>query len=142
MHPGAAEVDPELQELSRDECLELLEAHHVGRIAVLTDAAPVIVPVNYRLVHARGLTWIALRTRMGGVVERSSLDVGFEIDNADDPTRTGWSVLVRGTLHHLDTDAADFDESFDSEPWLGDRHAWMIIQPYSIEGRRLIRPAD
>jgi nitroimidazol reductase NimA-like FMN-containing flavoprotein (pyridoxamine 5'-phosphate oxidase superfamily) len=133
-------VDPELHELSREECLELLDAHHVGRVALLTGAAPVIVPVNYRLTGARGLTWIALRTRFGGVIERSSLEVAFEIDHVDDATRTGWSVLVRGTLHHLDPEGANFDAGFDSEPWLTDRDAWMIIQPYSIEGRKLTQP--
>ena len=133
-------MDPELHELSREECLELLDAHHVGRVALLTGAAPVIVPVNYRLTGARGLTWIALRTRFGGVIERSS-EVAFEIDHVDDATRTGWSVLVRGTLHHLDPEGANFDAGFDSEPWLTDRDAWMIIQPYSIEGRKLTQPA-
>ena len=134
-------MDPELHELSREECLELLDAHHLGRIALLTGTAPVIVPVNYRLTGTRGLTQIALRTRFGGVIERSSPEVAFEIDHVDDDTRTGWSVLVRGTLHHLDPDETNFDARFDSEPWLTDRDAWMIIQPYSIEGRRLTQPA-
>jgi hypothetical protein len=40
-------------------------------------------------------------------------------------------------LQHVDPDAADFRERFDSEPWVVDRDAWMIIQPTRIEGRRL-----
>lgn len=133
-----AAADTEARELSLEECLELLDAHQVGRIAVLTDAAPVVVPVNYRLAPTSGLTWIAFRTRLGGIIERSSLYVSFEIDEIDDETHTGWSVLVRGTLHHVDPDSADFRGRFDSEPWVVERDAWMIIQPYRIEGRQLV----
>lgn len=50
----------------------------------------------------------------------------------------GWSVLVRGTLHHVDADAADFRERFDPEPLLlAERDAWLAIQPFAISGRRL-----
>jgi hypothetical protein len=42
-------------------------------------------------------------------------------------------------LHHVDPDVAGFREEFDSEPWLIDRDAWLIIQPDVIEGRRLER---
>ena len=125
-------------ELVLDDCLDLLRTREVGRIAALVNEQLVIVPVNYRLVvHTGGVTWIAFRTRLGGILDRTSLHVAFEIDDIDDARRTGWSVLVRGTLHHVDPDAADFGERFDPKPWVTDREAWMIIQPFSIEGRRL-----
>jgi Pyridoxamine 5'-phosphate oxidase len=38
-----------LVELSRDECLELLGAMSVGRIAFTTDDGPRVLPVNYIL---------------------------------------------------------------------------------------------
>ena len=38
-----------LVELSRDECLELLGAMSVGRIAYTTDDGPRVLPVNYVL---------------------------------------------------------------------------------------------
>ena len=135
--PPTAPGDNDERVLSLDECLDLLGAHRVGRIAILTDAGPVIVPVNYRLVRTSDLRWIAFRTRLGGILDRSSLHVAFEIDHIDDEHRTGWSVLVRGTLQHVDPDAADFAVHHDSEPWVLDRDAWLIIQPYVIEGRRL-----
>jgi hypothetical protein len=135
--PAGPADDHEVQELSLEECLALLAAHRVGRIAVLKEGTPVIVPVNYRLVQVVGLTWIAFRTRLGGLLERAPLHVGFEIDAVDDEAQTGWSVFVRGTLHHVDADAADFRGRFDSEPWLADRDAWMLIEPFRIEGRRL-----
>ncbi len=47
-------------------------------------------------------------------------------------------MLVRGTLHHVDPDAADFRERFDPEPWIvAERDAWRIVEPFSITGRRL-----
>jgi hypothetical protein len=130
-------ADKEGRELALGECLDLLDAHQVGRIAILTDAGPLIVPVNYRLVRISELNWIAFRTRLGGILDRTSLHVAFEIDEIDDANRTGWSVLVRGALQHVDPDAADFRGQFNSEPWLVERDRWMIIQPYIIEGRRL-----
>jgi nitroimidazol reductase NimA-like FMN-containing flavoprotein (pyridoxamine 5'-phosphate oxidase superfamily) len=135
--PCSETDDKEGRELSLTDCLDLLDAHQVGRIAILTDAGPVIVPVNYRLVRAPDLNWIAFRTRLGGILDRTSLHAAFEIDHIDDTHRTGWSVLVRGTLQHVDPDAADFGGRYDSEPWVVDRDTWMIIQPFRIEGRRL-----
>jgi len=38
-----------LVDLSRDECLELLGAMSVGRIAYTTDDGPRVLPVNYVL---------------------------------------------------------------------------------------------
>jgi hypothetical protein len=35
------------------------------------------------------------------VIDRAALPVAFEIDHFDVSAREGWSVLVRGTLHHV-----------------------------------------
>ena len=46
-------------------------------------------------------------------------------------------VAARNT-HHVDPDAAGFRERFDPEPWIvADRDAWLIVDPFSITGRRL-----
>jgi len=132
-------TDARLEELSLDECLRLLRQRPMGRIGVVVDGFPVVLPVNYRLVETGAVTWIALRTRPGNVIERGSINAAFEIDDIDPVHHQGWSVLVRGTLHHVDPDAADFRERFDPQPWLlADRDAWMIIEPFSITGRRLL----
>lgn len=127
-----------LEALSYDECLDLLRANSVGRIAVVVDEFPVVLPVNYRLVEAGPPPWIAVRTRPGNVLDRASMQSAFEIDNVDPVHHTGSSVLVRGTLHHVDPDAAGFRERFDPEPWvLAEREAWLAIAPFSVTGRRL-----
>jgi uncharacterized protein len=127
-----------LEELPLETCLDLLRQTSVGRIAVVVDGAPTVFPVTYRLAEPAGRTWIALRTRPGNVIDQASMNVAFEIDGLDPLHQEGWSVLVRGTLHHVDADAAGFRERFDPEPWLVDeRDAWLIIEPFAISGRRL-----
>jgi hypothetical protein len=129
-----------LEELSYDECLERLRQRTVGRIAIVVDDAPAVMPVNYRLVETAGLTFLALRTRPGNIVDRAAMLVAFEIDEIDEARHVGWSVLVRGTLHRVDPEAADFRGRFDSQPWLADeRDAWLLVQPFAITGRRLER---
>ena len=127
-----------LEELTREECLELLRAGGVGRIAFEVDACPVILPVNYRLVETSGRLWIALRTRPGNVIASAPSLVAFQIDEIDPARHEGWSVLARGTLHAVDPDAADFRERFDPHPWiLAERDSWLIIDPFALTGRRL-----
>ena len=134
-------TDAWLEQLTYDECVERLRARSVGRIAVIVDNGPVVVPVNYRLVEAHGDTpgtWVALRTRPGNVIDRALDRVAFEIDTIDTVHQEGWSVLVRGTLHQVDPDAADIRDDFDPQPWLEDqRDAWLLIEPFAISGRRL-----
>jgi nitroimidazol reductase NimA-like FMN-containing flavoprotein (pyridoxamine 5'-phosphate oxidase superfamily) len=90
--------------------------HAIGRIGVVLDDAPIVVPVNYRLVETVGLVLLAIRTRPGNVIERAGLQVAFEIDDIDPVHQQGWFVLVRGTLHHIDPNAADFKLRFDPIP--------------------------
>jgi hypothetical protein len=127
-----------LEELSFDECLAFLHSHEVGRIAVIVGEFPIVLPVNYSFVESGGRNWVVLRTRPGGVVEQGSVNVSFQIDGRDPTRRTGWSVLVRGTLQRVNPDAAGFRERFDPDPWIADeRDAWLIVEPFAITGRRL-----
>ncbi len=127
-----------LETLDLETCLGHLRAQSVGRLAVVVDGTPVVLPVNYRLVEASGLTWVALRTRPGNVLDQPSTKVAFEIDAVDPTVHRGWSVLVRGSLQHVDPDAASFRDRFDALPWLtADRDSWLVIEPFSITGREL-----
>lgn len=130
--------DAELEALPLDDCLAILRGHGIGRVAVVDNEFPVILPVNYRLVETSGKSWIALRTRRGNVIDKAGMPVAFEIDHFDVAAQRGWSVLARGTLHHVNPVAGGFAERFDPQPWLEDeRDAWLIIEPFSITGRRL-----
>jgi nitroimidazol reductase NimA-like FMN-containing flavoprotein (pyridoxamine 5'-phosphate oxidase superfamily) len=130
-------------ELSYEECLHHLRAGDVARLGVIHNDFPLVLPVNYRVVETVDLTWFALRTRVGNTIERAPMPASLEIGEVDTEHHSGWAVLVRGTLHHVDPDAADFRERFDPEPWLTDeRDAWMVVQPFWIGGRRLLGTSD
>src|SRR6185312_9821070 len=107
-----------LEALDLESCLEYLRAERVGRIGIIVDGSPIVLPITYRLLETSGLTWIALRTRPGNVIDQASMNVAFEIDGIDPVRRGGWSVLVRGALQRVDRDAASFRDRFDPEPWL------------------------
>ena len=131
-------TDAWIEHLSLAESVSLLRENNFGRIAFVIDDYPVVLPVNFRLATLYGRTWIAIRTRPGNVIDHQGMKVAFEADGADEQHRQGWSVLVRGTLQHVDPDVAGIREHFDSEPWLSaERDAWLIIEPYAITGRRL-----
>ena len=126
-----------LEELALDECLRLLRSQAVGRVAVAQEGAPIVLPVNYRLVEAVD-TWVAVRTRPGSILDGAPLGAALEVDQIDPGHREGWSVLVRGTLLHVDPDAVEFRERFDPEPWLSEeRDSWLVLEPFAITGRRL-----
>lgn len=140
--PGGAEAHAWLEELSPEACLALLDAASVGRIAFVVGEYPVVLPVNYRFVESAGAPWLALRTRPGNVIATAPEQVAFEIDGIDAVSRVGWSVLVRGTLHHTHPSFARPGSFFDSEPWLADdRTSWLFIEPAIITGRRLHQPS-
>jgi nitroimidazol reductase NimA-like FMN-containing flavoprotein (pyridoxamine 5'-phosphate oxidase superfamily) len=132
-----AKANTTMDVLSLDECIDLLTSTSVGRIGVVVGGSPYVLPVNYRWVASADSPYVAVRTRPGNVIDRAVSDVAFEIDGVDDFHRCGWSVLVRGTLHHLGQPGLA-RELIDPHPWLDeDRDSWLLIEPKSISGRRL-----
>ena len=127
-----------LETLELERCLEHLRTEQVGRIAIVVDGSPIVFPITYRLLETSSQTWIAIRTRPGNVIDQASMNTAFEIDGIDASHHRGWSVLVRGSLQHVNPEAAGFRERFDPQPWMTtDRDAWLVIEPYSITGREL-----
>ncbi|MET8247677.1 pyridoxamine 5'-phosphate oxidase family protein [Streptomyces sp. NPDC005202] len=134
---GRAARAPRLAELSEQECRRLLSTHGVGRLAVPTDSAPVVVPVNYTVVDDA----IVVRTRPGTVPAQGlGREVAFEVDRVDDALSQGWSVLVRGPAQDVtDPDAVRrLAERAYSAPWAGgERDVWVRIEASTITGRRI-----
>ena len=126
-----------LEELSPEECTALLRSDNIGRIAVVVDESPIVLPVNYRLVDTPAGLLVAIRTRPGSVIDQAH-EVAFEIDGVDRAHHRGWSVLIRGAVHHLDVDASGVFAQFDPEPWLvAEQDSWLVIEPRVMTGRRL-----
>jgi uncharacterized protein len=98
--------EPHMEELDDTECRRLLVERHLGRLAIPDFGGPVIFPVNY--VFDQDL--VVFRTdpgsKLDAATERES--VAFEVDAIDEATRTGWSVVVRGTLADI-TDPAHLE---------------------------------
>lgn len=93
---------PDLEALNEAECLDLLAATEVGRIAIVDEGRPVICPVNY-VVDGKS---IVVRTNWTMLISASLAVVAFEIDRFDPVQRSGWSVLVQGVGHDV-TEALD-----------------------------------
>jgi nitroimidazol reductase NimA-like FMN-containing flavoprotein (pyridoxamine 5'-phosphate oxidase superfamily) len=131
-----------LSELSPDECRTMLGLAAVGRVGFVIDGAPIILPVNFRVLSDEAGLWILLRTRVGNVIDRAPRQVAFEIDGINHEDQTGWSVLVQGQLHHLDHNEVEvMERRFDPNPWVhDDRSSWLAIKPTVISGRKLHHP--
>jgi Pyridoxamine 5'-phosphate oxidase len=73
-----------------------------GRLAIVEFGGLMVFLVNYVLDHD-----LVVRTDPGTKLDaaREREQVAFEVDAAEEDTRTGWSVVVRGTLADL-TDPA------------------------------------
>jgi nitroimidazol reductase NimA-like FMN-containing flavoprotein (pyridoxamine 5'-phosphate oxidase superfamily) len=128
------------EELSHADCLELLATQHVGRIAVVVEARPIVFPVNYALAGDE----VVFRTNAGTKLAGAVLGhVAFEIDGIDEAAREGWSVVVQGVGYEVTT-ALDLHSEqlrqLELQPWVpGDRPHWVRIATHSVTGRRLRR---
>jgi nitroimidazol reductase NimA-like FMN-containing flavoprotein (pyridoxamine 5'-phosphate oxidase superfamily) len=134
---------PVLETLSREACEALLANESVGRLAVVVDDQPHIVPVNY---VAEGAI-VVFRTGPETILNEASLcKVAFEVDGIHERRRTGWSVCVHGYGREI-TDCIDaeslhlqdlFVDCWAPEP----RERWFKIIPAAVAGRYLREPRD
>ena len=126
-----------ISEMTREECLELLGSHQVGRLAFADDRGPTALPVNYAL---DGRDLLSATSPYGAIAAWAPRrPVSFEIDDIDPAREAGWSVVVRGRAEesiYLDTPADPDDRPY---PWAeGSRSFMLRIRSDTITGRRLI----
>jgi uncharacterized protein len=125
----------QLRELSHTQCLELLRSKGVGRLAYCGVDGLEVLPLNY-VVHDGAVVFrTSPYTALGrqGPVD----DAAFEVDEIDDYTESGWSVLLKGGLQPLDSD--DLPDSVDRPlPWpAGERFLYLRLIPRTVTGRQL-----
>jgi uncharacterized protein len=136
----ADERGAELQVLSDEDCYRLLATQQIGRLGVNAEHYPLIFPVNYALDH----DVIVIRTNAGTKLAAADhANVTFEVDEIDQWTRTGWSVLVRGLAEEVTSEhRAELIERTRAsgvQPWApGERGHWMRLIPQDISGRRIV----
>ena len=129
-----------IQAMTFSECLRALGSKSVGRIALTHRALPVVFPVNYLLDgHS-----VLLRTAPGTALAaaREEVVVAFEVDDIDEGSRSGWSVLLTGFMRELrNVDELVRAEQLNLVSWTGDERSHFVrITPAQITGR-LIPPA-
>jgi CBS domain-containing protein/nitroimidazol reductase NimA-like FMN-containing flavoprotein (pyridoxamine 5'-phosphate oxidase superfamily) len=130
----------ELVVLTLEDCLARLRSAAVGRLAFVQDAVPVVLPVNHGV---DGVT-IVFRTTWGSKLEaaRSAEMAAFEVDDFDPSTKTGWSVLVRGTVSAVyETQDVERYEALGVTAWAGidSDPVWVVLRPDEITGREITR---
>lgn len=105
--------------LDESECLELLRSQLVGRVA-FTDqtgsdgGAVMVLPVAYTVADE---SLIGMVTGAGGILatlRAPGRPVGFEIDDVDIETATGWSVLAS-----CRTETIEHELVASLRPWAG-----------------------
>jgi hypothetical protein len=120
------------------ECMALLAAKSVGRIAYTSDAGARILPVNYIIANNS----VIFRTVPDGEIFHYALSsiCAFEVDETDEFFQSGWSVVVVGRLQLATED--DFARMLYGklpEPWAGgNRYMFVRLPCEQVSGRRVI----
>ena len=127
-----------LDVLSFHECLDRLRRTHVGRLGFISSGEVVILPVNHGMVDDS----VVFRTKAGSKMDVAvaSGNVAYEIDGWDDSTRTGWSVLVKGTAEVVyDAEETARYERLRLRSWADPAGTgqWIRIRPVEITGREI-----
>ena len=136
---------PIMEVLDEAECLRLIAPGGIGRLVFAGRYDLTVLPVNYKL-H-RGA--ILFRTAQDSSTEedlrtgiaRAEYRVAFEVDAFDTVAGEGWSVLVQGPAHHLDSESERIQaQEAGVVPWPGgDREHFISITPARVTGRRIRR---
>lgn len=127
-----------LEIIPHKECLHLLRTRRVGRLAFIVEDRPMVLPVNYAVQG----DVVVFRTGEGSKLDAAvEAKVSFEVDDVDDASGSGWSVVVQGVARDITEDADWFAESLRqaADPtWLPSPPGHYVrIDPTSISGRRI-----
>jgi nitroimidazol reductase NimA-like FMN-containing flavoprotein (pyridoxamine 5'-phosphate oxidase superfamily) len=132
-----------LETLDEAECLRLIAPGGIGRLVFAGRYDLTVLPVNYKLHNGA----ILFRTTQDSTTEEdlrtgiahAEYRVAFEIDAFDVQAREGWSVLIQGPAHHLDSESERAEAlAAGVEAWPGGRREHFIrITPARITGRRI-----
>jgi uncharacterized protein len=127
----------QLVELSREECLALLGTAMIGRVIFTDRALPDAQPVSFLLDGEE----IIFRTANGSKLAAATRHavVGFEVDEIDTRSRTGWSVVGVGEAYEVvQPDRLAELAGRQPDPWVADHDAHTIsISLQMLSGRRL-----
>ena len=131
-----------LEILSREECLRLLAEHPVGvgRVAIVEDDYPVVLPVNYVVDQGQ----VVFRTDPGSKLHAALLhrNVAFEADVIDADWHRGWSVLIQGQAERVLDEERERLAALGPRPWASGAKSYFVrVTPERTSGRRFAPPA-
>jgi len=143
---GGPQPQSPLEPFGRAESWKLISAGGVGRIGYSGRYGPTILPVNFtvrdKAIYFRTARHSTMEEDLRTGIAHADYKVAFEIDHFDEAAHTGWSVLVQGDVHPMESDderAAAAHAGVES--WVaGDRNLFLRITPTKITGHRIGRP--
>jgi hypothetical protein len=131
-------ITPVVSVLTSEECAILLGSVPVGRVAFVVDGVPEVLPVNFSLMGKDIVIQTTAQSRVANLARAGRL-LSFEVDDIDESSRLGWSVLLHGPSWlnlEYEGDTLHADEL--TRPWIGgDRHTVVVISPTRVTGRRI-----
>lgn len=114
-------------QLPERECRSLLAGSEVGRVAWVEPDGVMILPVNYHLVDGHVVFHTAPGTQLARLAEGAT--VAFQVDEIDQESAIGWSVVLRGVTRPAPEGAA-------AKSWmLDERPLGIMIAEHSLTGR-------
>jgi nitroimidazol reductase NimA-like FMN-containing flavoprotein (pyridoxamine 5'-phosphate oxidase superfamily) len=127
------------EHMSQSECIARLVAGRIGRVGVVVEEAPHVLPVNYTSMSNGA---VVFRTAEGSLLAQvDGRVVVFEVDGFDVKKAVGWSVCVHGVAREItdgDDPTARRLQELSVVTWApGQRDRWFAITPDMITGRRL-----
>jgi uncharacterized protein len=122
--------------IGREQCFDLLAANHLGRVAWQAADLPQILPVTYAMYQGS----VYFRTTPDGILSELAQPtrVALEVDELDQQTRSGWSIVLQGRTSAVsEPDALAHLWAADSlVPWAtGNRTLFICIRPDRVSGR-------
>ena len=128
-----------LEELSWDECFMLLREQAIGRLVYQDKLGLAAVPANYAVAGNTIVFRSEAGSKVRGLRER---DIAFQVDHIDPVSRSGWSVLIRGTAEEVEyerlSELIGQIHGAPPQPWKKGIHdAWVMITSKMVSGRRL-----
>ena len=147
-HRPHAISGPIVEVLGETECLPLIGAGGVGRIGYTSRFGPTVLPVNYDLYEGTIVFRTGLHSSMVADLRTGMADaeynVAFEIDQMQPVTQEGWSVLIQGAAHFVDSEeelAPIADLGVQAWPG-GAKEQFIRIIPTHITGRRIRKATE
>lgn len=126
-----------LEVLSDDECYTLLDTVPIGRVVYSDRALPVIVPVNFVVHGTDVVVRTARRSRLA--THAAGSVVAFEVDQIDPLTRSGWSIVLTGSLELVEDPRELLRlEQIGLQSWAPSAHdRYLRLRPDMVSGRRI-----